>query len=72
MIANFNNDEAMAKYGREVSRYKAIAKCKENLRDCIVRLNNYHTDDFEVYNKESVEIKEYLVELDELLKLEIL
>jgi hypothetical protein len=40
MIKDYNDDVAMAEYGRICAKHRAIREAKENIRDNAVRLGN--------------------------------
>ena len=45
MIDNYDNNDAMAKYGRQCAKYKAIREHKEAIRDICVGLQNANDAD---------------------------
>jgi len=52
-IPNYDNDIAMAEYGRYCARWKAINKAKETIRDNAVRIvNSTNIDEIKSYKQE--------------------
>jgi len=45
MIDNYNDDKAMAKYGRTCAKFKAIRDAQQSIRDMAVMIG--HADGFE-------------------------
>ena len=67
MIANYDNDAEMAKYGRHCAKYKAIRDHKEAIRDISVGLQNAN-DEQGISNLQAA-LNEHINSLIEAMKL---
>jgi len=67
MLENYHDNEAMAAYGREQVRYRAIKTAKEGIRDCAARILAYREEDDIL--KVKAELDSHMVNLLEAIRL---